>query len=56
MKGKTIYLTRNERSLIAQAVICYIETMESGDDTLDIVRDELKKGLRSGLDKLLKLD
>ena len=56
MKGKTIYLTRDERNLIAQAVICYVETMQSGDDTRSILQDEMKKGLKSGLDKLLRLD
>lgn len=38
MKGTTIYLKENERYLLYQAVTCYIETMETGDKTNDIVR------------------
>lgn len=56
MRGKTIYLKENERRLLYQAVTCYIQTMETGDETNDIVRDELEKGLASGLSKLMRCE
>lgn len=54
MKGITVYLKENERRLLCQAIMCYIDTMETGDDTGDIVREELKNGLASGLAKLTR--
>ena len=56
MKGITIYLKENERGLLYRAVRCYIEMMETGDETNDIVRDELKNGLASGLSKLMRCE
>lgn len=46
------YLTEDERSLVVQAVQCYIEYMEQGEQTHDIIVDELDLGLSSALDKL----
>lgn len=52
--GKTIYFTDNEKKLLHQAALCYIEMMIEGDDTNGIVKKELEAGLSRALNKLEK--
>lgn len=52
MRGKQIYLKENERKLITQAVRCYIDSMEDGEETHEILKKELENGLESGYYKL----
>ena len=54
MRGKSVYLRENERQLIAQAIRCYIDMMEDGEETYHILQKELDNGLRTGMNKLLK--
>lgn len=44
MKGVQIYLTRREQLALLNAVSCYIEMMEDGKETYNIVNEEITDG------------
>lgn len=44
MKGIQIYLTRREQLALLNAASCYIEMMEDGDETYNIVNEEITDG------------
>lgn len=54
MRGKQIYFTEKELILVRQAVNGYVEMMGEGENTFEIIEEELENGLSKAIDKIGK--
>ncbi len=50
-----VNLTEKERELVLRAINCYIDIMGAGEETIEIIDEELDEGLRTAIKKFERM-